>query len=528
MKLEIFGNVRSSADQGAVCLVSKEWYRLMKPQVWRSFTTNLTGRFVSNLHTPSKEQKACLQLIRALNIEGSRAQAGSDSSLSELLNGLRDDQLLEFNGATDAPLHARQFLALLRQQTNLNCLGVRLDWDVGSVALEEVASWASESTPLLASSLRRLKTLRVYVGDSHSPGEHTQTLHKYELAYNHALLAAASRINRLEVIGWRWNNMPRNQRVRPADPIENAVCSDQFPQTLEHLVIANLDFAKAGDGIVRALNLDVLSVLRLDYCDRLGVFLHALAAAFRQRTATPLKALTIRTSRIHKAEENYCALAAMRDLLASFGGLVELECSFFWAAFVDWTSSLHRHPGLKQLHISSNSMRDNASDYSSTLTEILSHCHGLRFLAYQPPTPCFDSIETCEIPIKLHSRLLQSLDAVSTAPNLFMLRLLYAPGIGEDKINRLDKTWLAKAAQVAQSLATLIFKHLSFRGSNIRLIALSAESRWRHNTGVSDCHLYPHYFYKIKSTDPAGQKAVSAISFQELATEYPEFAYGQY
>lgn len=400
------------------------------------------------------------------------------------------------HGATDAPLHARQFLALLHQQKNLNCLRVRPDWAVGAVALEEVASWASESTPLLASSLRRLKTLRVYVGDSHSPGEHTQTLHKYELAYNHALLAAASRINRLEVIGWRWNEMPRNQRVRPADPIEHAVCSDRFPQKLEHLVIANLDFAKAGDGIVKALNPDVLSVLRLDYCDKLGVLLHALAAAFRQRTATPLKALTIRTSRIHKAGEDYGALTALGDLLASFGGLVELECSFFWAAFVDWPRSLHRHPGLKQLHISSSSMRDNASDYSGTLIEILSHCHGLRFLAYQPPTPCLESIETCEIPIKLHSRLLQSLDAVSTAPNLFMLRLLYAPGIGEDRISRLDMTWLAKVAQVAQRLATLVSEHLSLRGSNIRLIALSAESRWKYDAGVSDYHYYPHYSHR--------------------------------
>ncbi|KAH7079991.1 hypothetical protein BKA63DRAFT_487801 [Paraphoma chrysanthemicola] len=147
------------------------------------------GSFLQQPAHAIEGTKGLLQLIRALTVGESRAQAGYDSSLSELLNGLRHDQLLEFNGTTETPLHARQFLALQHQQTNLNCLRVRLDWDIGAVPSEEVASWAHESTPLLASSLRRLKTLGVYVGDLHSPGEHTQALHKYELAYNHALLS---------------------------------------------------------------------------------------------------------------------------------------------------------------------------------------------------------------------------------------------------------------------------------------------------------------------------------------------------
>jgi hypothetical protein len=128
------------------------------------------------------------------------------------------------------------------------------------------------------------------------PGEYTQALHDYEVAYNGLLLAAAPHLDRLEICGWRWQGMPRSQKIRLNDVNEHVVSANRIVRTLRHLIIADLDLLGAEDGLVRALPLDTLTLLKLEYCDRLGAFLRALAAALRQKTKTALKFLTIRTS----------------------------------------------------------------------------------------------------------------------------------------------------------------------------------------------------------------------------------------
>jgi hypothetical protein len=203
---------------------------------------------------------------------------------------------------------------------------------------------------------------------------------------------------------------------------------------------------------------------------------------------------------------------------------VELECNFDLATHVDWKSSLSRHQRLRKLHISSMYMRDGCVNYTETITEILAQCPNVHYFAYQPTTPYFGYIIDCQPPTELSSRLCESLDAVAAAPALCVLRLLYAPGIGEDKSNRHNDAWVAKAAQLAHRFATLVLTRLHFRGSNIRVLALSPESRWKHSRGDSNLHFYPHYFYKLQIAELEGQRVVNAMPLRDYVAECPDFA----
>jgi hypothetical protein len=356
------------------------------------------------------------------------------------------------------------------------------------------------------------------------PGDYTQALHDYEVAYNCLLLAAAPHLDRLEIFGWRWQGMPRDQEIRLNRPLEHAVGANQIPRTLRHLIIANLDLSGAEDGLLKALNLDTLSLLKLEYCDRVGAFLRALAATLRRKAKTSLITLTVRTSSCNKGQRNDCMMGALDDLLHSFGDLVELECSFLWAAYVDWKSSLRRHRGLRKLHISSIFMSDGCANYTGTITEILAQCRNLHYFAYQPTTPYFGYIIDCQLPTELSSRLCESLDAVAAAPALRVLRLLYAPGIDEDRSNRHDDAWVAKAAQLAHRFATLVLTRRHIHGSSIGVLALSPESRWKHSRGDSNLHLYPHYFYKLQIAELEGQRVVNAMPLRDYVAECPDFA----
>jgi hypothetical protein len=318
--------------------------------------------------------------------------------------------------------------------------------------------------------------------------------------------------------------MSQHQEIRLNGPLEHPFGANQIPRTLRHLIIADLDLSGAEDGLVRALNLETLSLLKLEYCDRVGAFLRVLAAALRRKTKIPLKTLTVRTSPRNKGGKTDCMLGALDDLLQSFDGLVELECNFFFAAYVDWKSSLCRHPGLRKLHISSVLMTDGYASYPGTIIEILARCRNLHYFAYHPIAPYFDCIIDCELPTELSSRFCESLDAVAAAPALCMLRLLYAPGIDEDKLNRHNDAWAEKAAQIAQRFATLVLTYIHLRGSNIRVLALSPESRWKQDRGDSNLHFYPHYFYKLQIAEFEGQRIVNAVPLRDYVAECPEFA----
>jgi hypothetical protein len=316
--------------------------------------------------------------------------------------------------------------------------------------------------------------------------------------------------------------MPPNRKVPLKGLYEYATHSVEISTSLRHLVLANLEISGAEDSLMSAINLNTLSSLRFEYCDRLGYFLRLLATALTRQTKSTLKVLTIRNSLYSIAGENDCMGGAFDDLLCSFGSLEELECSYIWAPYVNWKLCLGRHPRLKKLLVSSMQLSDGWPNRTETIAGILASCPTVQNFAYSPPTPYFGYIESCELPSTLSRAFHESLDAVATASALHTLRVIYAPGISEDSSNRQNTAWIEKAAQIAQRLATLILTHLHLKDSNIRVLSLSEESRWKQMYGDSNLHFYPHYFYRLHVADHDGQKVVSAIPLRDYVAECPD------
>jgi hypothetical protein len=490
--------------------------------MWRDFTTGLQGAFAEETDTLAKDEKACFYDIRALTVGGSLVGPDNNRRLMRFLRMVRDDQLLEFSSAAECSLPSVQLLALLRHQSNLRCFRARLD--VYTAAAEDAWLGTSKLALVVPSVLRFVKTLRIYFSDRSIDGNHEAALHGGEVAYNRVLVQAARQLDCLEMCGWQPLGMPRRRKLGLHGVFEHTASVGFMPGTLQCLVLANLDLLGAEDQLTRMIRLETLSSLRVEYCDRVGCFLRALAIALRRQAKAALKVLTVRTSPYKIAEESNCMMGTLEDLLSSFAGLEELECSFFWAAYVDWKGSLSRHPRLRKLHVSSRLMRDSYSNRAGTIAEILGSCPEVHHFAYQPPTPSLGPIEGCPLPARLADRLYESLDAVAAAPSLFRLRLLYAPGIGEDKRKRDNPAWLAKAAQLAQCLATLILAYLHGKGSSVRLLALSAESRWKQGHGDSAGHFYPHYFYRLQIAEVDGQQVVRAAPLHDYVAECPDVA----
>jgi hypothetical protein len=486
----------------------------MRLCMWESFTTSLTGPFTSALLTPSEEHKACFRRVRCLTLDKSQENIGS--RLPRVLALLRDNQLHAFTSGTDNPLHARLLLELLRRQANLKCLRARLDLTVVAGAIDDAASRMPNLMYVLPLALRRLTTLRVYIGDPRMPGAHAQDLHQYETAYNKILVASAPYLDCLEICGWRWQGMPRAQKTRLYGPFEYAMGVSPALRMLRQLVIADLDLSAVGDRLIQALSLDTLSVLRLVYCDQVSPFLRAFAFALRQQSKTSLQVLTIRNN----PHKDNCANDAFLGLLLSFGGLVELELSSHLADSVYWKRGLCRHPDLRKLHISSSLMKIMPSEWPGSVPGLLSRCRKLHYFAYKPSTSGERFVLDGPLPTKLPYGVDESLDAVATAPSLRMLRLVWAPGEHEDELNRHNSVWLERVAQIAHRYATLVLMHLFRRGSFIRLLALSDESRWKQTRSDSNRHYYPHYFYKLEVTE----KGVHVVILRDYLVECPEWA----
>lgn len=290
-------------------------------------------------------------------------------------------------------------------------------------------------------------------------------------------------------------------------------------QMFRQLVFADLDLSGVEDRLVQALSLDTLSVLRLEYCSRLDPFLRALASSLRQRSKTSLQVLTVRADR----RRYHCTDGILEELLQSFSGLVELECSFNFAAFMDWKSSLRRHSGLRRLLISPFTTNCGIPDWSRIVPEILAQCPQLYFFTYQPLRPALGRVLKCALPTKLPYGFDESLDTVATSLSVCMIRLLWArvQNEMEDEVDRQRDVWIEKAAQIAYRFTTLLSTHLYRRDSLIRLLALSDESRWKQIRGDSNLHYYPHYYYKLEKTDCG----VHIASLRDYVAEYPELAF---
>ncbi|KAF2462889.1 uncharacterized protein BDR25DRAFT_397418 [Lindgomyces ingoldianus] len=159
LKLEIFDFVRSKFDQGNARRVSRvmeppwwnEWNHLMRPRMWRDFTTTFQGTFAEDFQKLSEERQACFQDIRTLAAGGNHVRPDYDALFSSFMHLLRDDQLLELDSAKETPLDSKQLLSLLRHQSNLRTFRARLDFS--DMDMHDAGPWMAEQTPFPSGSI---------------------------------------------------------------------------------------------------------------------------------------------------------------------------------------------------------------------------------------------------------------------------------------------------------------------------------------------------------------------------------------
>ncbi|KAF2740132.1 hypothetical protein EJ04DRAFT_482857 [Polyplosphaeria fusca] len=563
LKLDIFDYVRSKYDQGNARLVCKEWNHFVKSQMWRNITTTLGGSFMEHTRKLLEEQEFCLHDIRVLHVGGkyaipnyqtideSRVWTRSvgpdyDASFSGFMGLLRKDQLLEFSSPKDTPLTSTQFLRLLHRQSNLRTFRARLD--LADIAAEDRASWHSEHCSSITSALRSLKSLRIYAGervakDSHRRGRHIMVPSlrgDFEMSCNGPLLRSVPLLDCLEICGWPhyygcWKGDRRDiwcgpHRVplmailaNPADPI----C---FPGSLTRLILADVDLLDGTDTFLNGINIATLRELKLMFCKEPWPLLRSLAACLRQ-TTTQLKVLVIRRPIVDTKGMRECQRGVMTELLTSFSGLEELEFDTMWAQCVNWKTCLANHGTLKKLLVSSNFCFGELI-WTDTIASIFEQCPDLESFAYRPERKSGprDENPVLELPSSLPSLLCESLNVVAAmAPNLAMLRLLFAPGLEiSDRYHPLtireDPEWTKKAGRSARRYATLILTYLHSKGSNIKMLALSPNSRWEQHRGDSNLQYYPHYFFRPRIVEHKKNQRVVAVPVRDYFAEYPEEA----
>ncbi|KAF2116868.1 hypothetical protein BDV96DRAFT_490937 [Lophiotrema nucula] len=452
-----------------------------------------------------------------------------DARFSSLMQQLRNDQLLEFESPRETPLTAAQLVGLLRRHSNLRSFRARLD--LSNIAIENRTAWTAENTPLFMSALRSLKTLRIYVGyESVEAGREGR---QYVESCNGLLLKAAPLLDSLEICGWPhlFLGWTRECKVPLMAVFGNSANSIQMPQSLSHLLLADLVLDDSPERLLSEINVAALRSLKLEYCRRPWGFLRRLGTTLR-RTNAQLKALTIRTGIFDASGMDQCLNGEMTDLFLSFAGLEKLEFDTLWTRVVDWNLCLGPHRTLKSLLISYRHHQGEAG-LSGMIAGILRQCPHLQSFGYNPLCFSIEDVLDCQLPSFLPSELYNSLDAVAMAPALHTLRLLYAPGLCDGQIKkwpidgmllRGNPEWAEKAGQIAHREATLILAHLHSRGSKIRILALSPASRWEQHRGDSNLHYYPHYFYKSQMVGRDGNQVVEAVPIRDYVAECPDAA----
>ncbi|KAF2869661.1 hypothetical protein BDV95DRAFT_83046 [Massariosphaeria phaeospora] len=520
LKLDVFDFVRSKSDQGNARLVSQEWNRLMRPAMWRDFTTSLRGSFANDLHKPSEQQLVCFHDIRALAVGGKHVGSDYEACFSSFMRLLRSDQLLHFTSAKETPLKMVQLLSILRQQKNLRSFRARLD--LSNTASEDKASWTTEQTSLVTSALRALTSLRIYFKNGSSADN------GHEMECSSSLVKAAPLLDCLEICGWRptpnWREVwgPRIDPIPPTALFGNTAILNHIPRKLRHLLLADANLSGVETTLLSALDCATLCSLKLEYCDKIVPFLQALTTSIQQ-TGTQLKVLTIRTRNDEIAGDNDCT-REVRDLLSSFGGLEELELDYMWCGYLDWKATLRTHRTLKKFEIGSGHLGDGHPLWTERIAAALNQCPNLQYFIYSPTRLTSGYILDCQIPGSLPMGLVESLDVVAATPTLRKLRLLTAPGLSEDRINRRDPAWVQKASDMAQGVATLVLTHLYLKGSNIQLLILSPSSRWKQAHNDRNQHYYPHYCYRLQTVDYKGKKLIIAAPLRDYIAEYPDAA----
>jgi hypothetical protein len=493
--------------------------------MWRDFKTTLQGTFAEDLHRISKDQHNCFHEIRALTVGGRHVGPEYQVRYSGFMEFLRDDQLLEFSSPKETPLTSKQLLDLLCHQSNLRTFRARLD--VSDTAIEDMASWTTENTSLVTSAFRALKILRIYVGDRSIENEHNRAVQDHEMACSGLLVSAAPLLDSLEICGWRpiWNY--RVNRIPLTHVFESAPNLCQISRTLRHLLLVDMNLSGVETRIIDAIDLAALCSIKLECCDKVVSFLRTLTISFR-RDGAQLKALTVRTRRDQEPRDDEMLDVAVRDLLSTFAGLEALELDFMFCGFMDncWKASLGAHLTLKKLLVSSYLMTDGGTGLAENITDILKHCPQVQHFAYRPTPFRPESIADCPLPCSLPFGLSPSLDALAAVPFIRTLRLIYAPGLKEErsKFLRGDKAWAEKAGQIAHRFASLVLRRLYMKGSKIKLLALSPESRWEQLCADKNLHHYPHYFYRLRIVYLHGEEVVEAVPIRDYVAECPEAA----
>lgn len=503
----------------------------MQPRMWEDFRSSLRNISVHDLESlPARDPKYS-HAIRSLHLGGRYVELGYRLKFLQLLSMIPQGRLVTFHSDKKTPLNKTQLIYLLTRQPNLRSFKARLEFR--RITIEEEAEEVAGEIQSNMPALNALKFLGIYVMTRHDKVEE-------ELVQicNRILLSSACMLENLEICGRArvWSDWP------PEVLFSHPVSPTPKFKLLRSLTLYDLDFVGFDSDDLHTLDFTILHSLHFKYCVRMHPSLMSLAAIFR-RTQPQLKVLTVRTRNPRKGNGRFAnrLMKALDELLCSFLGLKELEVSIGGYKDIDWDKCLESHrSSLRSLFISSYKMttRMRIWGWPEKLSAILAQCPNLEQLAYTAFSLClplgYVNIMDFEFPANLHREFCPMLESISVAPNIRIIRMLWAPGFPsaqqstdfqptiEVQTARQDPAWVERAARVAQHFATLVLRFLEARGSNVEILALSPITRWEQHLCDSGGHYYPHYYYRRKIVEKPGGKILEAIPYPDCTVNIPD------
>jgi hypothetical protein len=284
-----------------------------------------------------------------------------------------------------------------------------------------------------------------------------------------------------------------------------------------------MNFSNLGSELADLINVSTLYSLKFEYCTRIGPFLLALAATFRQSTG--LKILTVRTDNNDMASRKYYTSPPLAALLRSFEGLEELELDLPVPGPIAEKESFSPHrDSLKGLLVRFEMMICAHSYWITRIAQILGQCPNVQQFAYLPQVPNLGKVEECQVPCSVPTVSRGVLDSIVASPNIRVLRLLYSPGLTDaERALREEPEWAEKAARIAHGFATQVLRYIALRGSNVSLLALSPVSRWKQDRCDSNGHYYPHYYYRRETSAVCDNGVITnAVPIRDCLVEFPD------
>ncbi|KAF2495920.1 hypothetical protein BU16DRAFT_560778 [Lophium mytilinum] len=371
IKLEVFDFVRSKIDQGISRLVSREWNQLMKPWMWRSFTTSMRGATFTDLEALADERNDCLHDIRELSIYRRYSESGSSGpgyhpNFQHLMDLLNDDQLLDFKSDKEFSMSS---------------------WDL--LDIEDQASWITDHGRFVTSARHALRSLRVYVRDMPNEIEYNRATHKVETACSRLFISSGSLLRDLEICGEPFTSI---------DSSIDSILLNHVPRTLKSLSFRDIHFYSQDHELLRTINIATLQSLELSSCTGTVTFVFALAASFGQ-SGSQLKVLTVRnTNEMFRPDHGFHT--ALDSLLSSSTGLEVFEFNDALCDSLNWEESLRSHQkSLKSLLIAGDLMGMVTDPWSAELVEkVLDTCPHVEQFAYALLDPWLGWVQNYELP----------------------------------------------------------------------------------------------------------------------------------